>query len=794
MNIKDIIQTMDYGKAPESPELALEWLAQHNNKMSHFIGGNWQPGKNHFDSNNPANGERLAQVAQADEQTVNLAVQTAEEALPKWQALSGHERGEYLYAIARLLQKNSRLFAVLETLDNGKPIRESRDIDVPLAVRHFYHHAGWAQLIATEMPDHEAIGVVGQIIPWNFPLLMLSWKIAPALATGNTIVIKPAELTSLTALLFAEICQQAGLPKGVLNVVTGDGTTGQHIVKHPAIKKIAFTGSTAVGRWIRQATAGSGKKLSLELGGKSAFIVCADADLDAAVEGVVDAIWFNQGQVCCAGSRLLVQEAVADRFHKKLIDRMHKLRIGDPMDKSIDMGAIINPKQQQKIASLVQAGVDAGARLNQPTSALPSSGCFYPPTLLTDVSPSDQVVQDEIFGPILVSMTFRTPNEAVALANNTRYGLAASIWSENINLAMHLAPLVQAGIVWINCTNMMDAAAGFGGVKESGFGREGGKEGLYEYLKLKNEALNTETQKANKSNKDQSKPNDSTVPIEPVQGMDKTPKMYIGGKQVRPDGGYSYAIHNTKGQLITHAGLGNRKDVRNAVEAAANSTAWPQMNAYQRQQVMYFIAENLSYRKNEFTDRLMTFGHNKKQAETEVEASVQRLSYYAAWCDKYDGQVHSVPLRGIAMAMHEPIGVIAIQCPDEEPLLSFISLMAPALAMGNRVVMTASEAFPLSALDFYQVLNTSDVPDGTVNILSGKQLELAKPLAGHMNVDAIWAFGSDTQLIEHESASNLKRSWTDNNHIDWLTTDQGQGKQYLRHASQVKNIWTPYGE
>ncbi len=787
MKIQDIFKNMDYGKAPESPDQAHQWLAQHNNKMHHFIDGTWHKGKGHFASNNPATGATLAQVAQADQKTVDLAVNAATKALPKWQTLSGHDRSQYLYAIARLIQKNSRLFAVLETLDNGKPIRESRDIDIPLTVRHFYHHAGWAQLLDTEFPDHQAIGVVGQIIPWNFPLLMLAWKIAPALATGNTIIIKPAELTSLTALLFAEICQQAGLPDGVLNVVTGDGKTGQHIVEHPDIKKIAFTGSTAVGRWIRQATAGSGKKLSLELGGKSAFIVCSDADLDAAVEGVVDAIWFNQGQVCCAGSRLLVQEAVAKRFHKKLINRMNKLRIGDPMDKSIDMGAIIDSRQQQKITNLVQAGVDAGACLNQSKSALPADGCFYPPTLLTDVSPSDQVVQDEIFGPVLVSMTFRTPDEAVTLANNSRYGLAASIWSENINMAMHLAPLVQAGIVWINCTNMMDAAAGFGGVKESGFGREGGREGLYEYLTTK--------QAQSKSNNSKgTTPNKPSKSIQPIQGMDKTPKMYIGGKQTRPDGGYSYAIHNKKGQLITHAGLGNRKDIRNAVEAAAKSQTWSQMNAYGRQQVMYFMAENLSYRIEEFTGRLISLGHTKKQAEQEVEASIQRINYYAAWCDKYDGQIHSVPLRGVAMAMHEPIGVIAIQCPNENPLLSFISLLAPAMAMGNRVVMTASTAFPLSALDFFQVLNTSDVPAGTVNIISGDQAELSKPLAGHMNVDAIWAFGADNKVIEHESSSNLKRTWTDPNPKNWLDTQQAQGHEFLRQATQVKNIWTPYGE
>lgn len=785
MNIKDIFNNMDYGKAPESPESALNWLKQHNNKFGHFINGEWVKGANrkdgHFDSNNPATGKPLAKIAQAGKKTVNDAVNAAERALPKWQAKSGHERAKYLYAIARLIQKNSRLFAVLETMDNGKPIRESRDIDIPLAVRHFYHHAGWAQLLDTELPDYEAIGVVGQVIPWNFPLLMLAWKIAPAIAAGNTVVLKPAEFTSLTAMLFAEICQQAGLPKGVVNIVTGDGKTGQLIVEHPGIKKIAFTGSTAVGRWIRQATAGSGKKLSLELGGKSAFIVCADADLDAAVEGVVDAIWFNQGQVCCAGSRLLVQEAVAERFHKKLISRMNKLRIGDPLDKSIDMGAIIDPRQQQKIATLVQAGVDSGACLNQSEAELPKSGCFYPPTLLTDVSPSDQVVQDEIFGPVLVSMTFRTPDEAVALANNSRYGLAASIWSENINMAMHLAPLVQAGVVWINCTNFFDAAAGFGGVKESGFGREGGKEGLYEYLKPNSSKKSQKTKPINKT-----KPK-----IEPIHGIDKTPKMYIGGKQVRPDGGYSYAIHNKAGQIITHAGLGNRKDIRNAVEVAANSKAWSQMNGYQRQQVMYFMAENLSYRLDEFANRLVSFGQTKKQAEAEVETAIERINYYAAWSDKYDGQVHGVPLRGVAMAMNEPIGVIGIQCPDDSPLLSFISLLAPAMAMGNRVVMTASEAFPLPALDFYQVLNTSDVPAGTVNIISGDQAELVNPLAGHMNVDAIWHFGPHAQTVEQESATNLKRTWTANTR-NWH--NEGQGQEFLRHATQVKNIWTPYGE
>lgn len=784
MNIKEILKTMDYGTAPESQTTAQDWLQQ--SPFGHFINNQWLKGSNHFNSVNPASGETLAQISQADKAMINKAVKAAEQAAPKWQALSGHDRAKYLYALARLIQKNSRILSVLETLDNGKPIRESRDIDIPLAARHFYHHAGWAQLLDSELPDHQALGVVGQVIPWNFPFLMLAWKIAPAIATGNTVVLKPAEQTSLTALYFAELCQQANLPEGVVNIVTGDGRVGEAIVNHKDIQKIAFTGSTAVGRKILQATAGSGKKLSLELGGKSAFIVCEDADLDAAVEGVVDAIWFNQGEVCCAGSRLLIQESVAERFEQKLQERMAKLRIGDPLDKSTDVGAIINKAQHQKITEMVKTGVKQGARILQAPGELPKQGYYYPPTLLADVAPGDLVVQEEIFGPVLVGMTFRTPAEAVALANNSRYGLAATIWSENINLALHLAPQMQAGVVWINCANQFDAAAGFGGVKESGFGREGGFEGLFEYLKPGDDFS---AKKASQKSAKASGKHTAT------DAMDRTTKMYIGGKQVRPDGGYSYPVLDAKGNTLTQAGLGNRKDVRNAVEAAANSGQWSKMTAYQRQQVMYFLAENLNLRIDEFIDRLKDFGHSASAAKKEVELSIERLNYYAAWCDKFDGRVHAVPMRAVAMAMHEPIGVIGIACPAENPLLSFVSLMAPALAMGNRVVMLADEAFPLPALDLYQVLNTSDVPAGTVNILSGRHEDMLKTLAGHLNLDALWYFGDQAgaTLVEQESALNLKRTWTHIEPKDWCSK-QAQGKTFLRMSVEVKNIWTPYGE
>src|SRR3954469_1691763 len=480
--VAEIFETMEYGPAPESDKEALAWLGKHERVFGHYIDGKWtEPGKT-FDVANPATNKVIARVTDGTKEDVDTAVAAAKRALPVWKALAPHARARYLYALARGIQKHSRLLAVLESMDNGKSIRETRDIDVPLVARHFYHHAGWAQLLDSEFAGYHAAGVVGQIIPWNFPLLMFAWKVAPALAAGCTIVIKPAEFTPLTALLFAELASEVGLPPGVLNVLTGDGDTGKLIVDHPETDKIAFTGSTDVGRAIRRATAGSGKKLSLELGGKSPFIAYDDADLDSVVEGVVDAIWFNQGQVCCAGSRLLAQEGIAAKLEGKLRARMEKLRIGSSLDKAVDMGAIVAPVQLERIRGLVKQGVDEGARMWQPSWACPTDGYFYPPTLFTDVSPSSTIAQVEIFGPVLVSMTFRTPEESVALANNTPYGLAASLWTENINLALDIAPKLKSGVVWVNSTNLFDAAAGFGGYRESGFGREGGREGMYEYL------------------------------------------------------------------------------------------------------------------------------------------------------------------------------------------------------------------------------------------------------------------------------------------------------------------------
>jgi aldehyde dehydrogenase (NAD+) len=794
MSVATYFDEMSYGPAPEADTEARTWLKRHNSTFGHFINGEFRPsaGGKTFATYEPATGAELAKLAVGNAEDVDAAVAAAHKAQAQWAKLPGHQRARHLYALARMIQRHGRLLAVIEAIDNGKPIRETRDIDIPLAARHFYHHAGWAQLQETEFADHNPVGVVGQIIPWNFPFLMLAWKVAPALALGNTVVLKPAEFTSLTALLFAELAAAAGLPPGVLNVVTGEGETGALVVDHSGIDKIAFTGSTEVGRIIREKTAGSGKSLTLELGGKSPFIVFDDADIDGAVEGVVDAIWFNQGQVCCAGSRILVQEGVAAKFHARLRRRMQSLRVGPPLDKAIDMGAIVAPVQLQRIEKLVNQGVEEGAELYQSEIDIPKIGSFYRPTLLANVQPTSIVATEEIFGPVAVSMTFRTPEEAVQLANHTRYGLAASVWSETIGLALHVAAKLQAGVVWVNATNLFDASAGFGGKKESGFGREGGREGAYEYLKPKawaNAKLRAEI----------------AVPqLKTTQGdfaaplIDRTAKLYIGGKQARPDGNYSRPILSPKGKLVGEVGEGNRKDIRNAVAAAQSASGWGSATAHNRAQILYYVAENLSAREEEFAARIAAqTGRSASSAKAEVEAAVSRLFTYGAWADKYEGLIHQPPLRGVALALPEPQGVVGVICPPEMPLLGFISLVAPLVAVGNRVVAVPSEPYPLSATDFYTVLETSDVPAGVVNIVTGSAMELGKSLASHNDVDALWAFGSASlsAMAEKASIGNLKRVFTDyGKAFDWMDPAQGEGPLFLRRATDVKNVWIPYGE
>ncbi|KIX16842.1 aldehyde dehydrogenase family protein [Paracoccus sp. 228] len=763
--VSEIMQTMEYGPSTEDASAARDWLARRG-AFGHFINGSFtKPGET-FETRDPATGEVLARVTQGTADDVATAVKAARRAQKGWAALPGTERARHLYALARHVQKRERFLSVLETLDNGKPIREARDIDVPLVARHFYHHAGWAELRDTRFPGHAPLGVCGQIIPWNFPLLMLAWKVAPALAAGNTVVLKPAEYTPLTALAFAEICQEVGLPAGVVNIVTGDGATGAALVA-AEVDKIAFTGSTEVGRGIATALAGTGRKLTLELGGKSPFVVMEDADLDAAVEGVVDSIWFNQGQVCCAGSRILVAESVAERFETLLSARMARLRVGAPLDKSTDIGAIVDPVQKDRILTICHAATDAGAEL---VGGQAQEGCFIAPGYLKNIAPANPGMEQEIFGPIATLSTFRTADEAVELANNTRYGLAGSVWSESATVATDIAARIKAGVIWINGANMFDAAAPFGGYRESGYGREGGAAGMRDYL----------AEPAVKPGREAaSKPVVAvTDGAAPQQGIDRTAKLYYGGAQKRPDGGAMYAV---PGGL---APLGSRKDIRNAVEAATKAGKWAAAGGHARAQVLYYIAENLSARAAEFAART---------SRAEVDAAIARAFHYAAWADKFDGATVQAKPGHLVTVIPEPMGVIGIACPNAQPLAGFLSLVLPAIAMGNAVVAIPAQDDPLAVTDLYQVFDTSDLPGGVVNIVTGITADLAVPLAAHEEVAGFWHAGPAAGLaaVDRAAAGNLKPVWAVPAR-DW-TGVHAQGEAFLHHATRFKTIWLPYG-
>ena len=682
-------------------------------------------------------------------------------------------------------------------MDNGKPIRESRDSDVPLTVRHFCSHAGWAQILPAEFPNYTSVGVIAQIVPWNFPLLMLAWKIAPALAAGNTVVLKPAPSTRLSAALFCDLAVEAGLPPGVVNVISGDNEVAERLATHPGVDKVAFTGSTPVGKHLRTLLAGTGAKLSLELGGKSPVIVYESADLDAAVEGVVAAIWFNGGQVCCAGSRLLLQESIAEEMIEKLKVRMRSLRVGDSLDKCADMSALVDETHAARVASYVDLARSEGADVYQVSKVPATTACFYPPTLVTRVESSSALVQEEIFGPVLVVQTFRTPHEAVKVANSSRYGLAAGVWTESVGLAMETALSVRAGVVWINCHNLFDAVAGFGGFKESGVGREGGKEGMYEYMKLKwKTAEKAAVPEAVKSNASGWGYRRHLAFLD--GGIDRTTTMFIGGSLKKPDGNSVLSVLNSEGTtLLGTVGDGNPKDIRDAVQAATKAAVgWGKRAAYNRSHILHHVAENLRVRRKEFASSLAAMtGCSEEEGEKEVDETISRLFTYAAYADKYGGEVKETPFYGVTSSVNEPVGVIGAVCGDANPLLQFVSLVAPAIARGNAVVVVPSEKYPLAATHLYQAFDTSDdLPGGVVNIVTGQSDILARALSEHQGVDGMWYFGDQEGRyhVERLAAGNMKRTFVGRDR-DWMAKEQGEGEEFLREACEVKTIWMPIG-
>lgn len=777
-------QELVFGSALENDARELAWISSHEGQFGHYIGGAWVEAGSHFPTMRPSRGEKLANIGVGTKKHVDDACRAAKAAFPSWSGLTNFQRSKFLYAIARTIADNKRTLAVLDAIENGKPIREAK-IDVALCVRHFNYYARMAML-----GTNPSLGVIACIIPWNFPLLMFAWKVAPALAAGNTVVLKPAETTSLSVLrLMGLLHDQSILPGGVLNIVTGDGSTGRHLVANTIPSKIAFTGSTEVGQLIREATAHRPVLLTMELGGKSPFIVCADADIDSAVEGVINAIFYNGGQVCCAGARIFVHESIRKEFMRRLHLRMKALRIGDSLEKGVDVGAINSRDQYEKISSMIALAPE-GSVWQDLSCPIPEGGNFIRPTTI-EVEPTHTLAQEEIFGPVVVVMSFADPMEAIALANETHYGLAASIWTQNGELALALAGAIKAGTVWINCTNCFDGGAGFGGEKMSGFEREGGPEGLRAVTHLVWDGEVTPFPELEAGV--------ATIPMndryDRTTRIDRTYKFYTGNKERRPDGGRTFFVQDHTGRVIARVGDGNRKDLRDMVATATGAAASIEsLTGHQQGQILEYLAEHLQARSEEMAEVIhWSTGNPMPHARFEVDTSIQLLWYWAAQADGYTGTVQNTATDFVVTAHNGPNGVMGIRAPDTFPLLGFVAAVAPAVAMGNAVVAIAG-AHPLPALELIRSLRDSDVQPGALGILTAEDPDaLAVQLAGNYDeVRAFWSFSTNrAKDIRTGSAWNMKRIWiTDGDTFDWLGA-QARSDEFLWSATQVKNVWLP---
>ncbi|KAK7492979.1 hypothetical protein BaRGS_00015709 [Batillaria attramentaria] len=827
-SVRSIFETLSYGPVPDADNVAKAWLDDHCRQFGHFINGSWYKPEagSQSQTQNPSTGEVLASVLEASEDDVNKAVTAAKEAFTSWSSLTPHVRARYLYSVARHVQKHQQLVSVMETLDSGRVMRESRDIEVPLVVRSVYHYAGWADVRDAEFKGFKPYGVVAVLPSFTRPLVSLTQRLCAALATGNTVVVCPSPTTPLSALLLVDICREAGLPAGVVNVVTDgrerDGM--RRLVAHAHVDKVAFAGTTQVGRMLRQLVAGTGKSMSLELSGKSAMIVFENSDLDSVVEGVVDNIWSNQCQVNTAGSRLLVHEPVAERLARKLRQRLETVKVGDSLDKLSDIGALTCDWMPNVIEQFVDEARQEGAQIYQAAAGQSNRGWFYPPTLVVGAQAASRIVTEDFLGPVVALIPFRTAKEAIALANNSAYAMAASVWTESVTLAFEVGSLLQAGTVWINCHNVSDAAAGVGGGRLSGSGRTGGKRGVLEYMQLssatpvKPNTVNVNMQTFGSSvaprpsapipgagdekpagEKNLSPYYDDT-PITPPSTptpRGEQPDFPRNGK--RPDGQYSRPVQNAKGQVMGHVAEASRKDVRNAVEAAQKAVAsWSKRAGHNRAQILFYLAENLQLRREELSAQLEALtGQAEGQGLQEVDLAIGRLFYWGAYCDKYGGTVQEVPFSGSVSEVNEAVGVIGIACPEACPLLGFVSLFAAAISRGNAVIAVPSEKYPLPALDLYQIFDTSDLPGGVVNILTGNSDHLTRFLCEHEDVQAVWYFGSaeGSKFVEYASAENMKRTWVNyGQERDFTDPVQGQGEEFLFHSTQPKTLWVPMGE
>ncbi|XP_076445387.1 aldehyde dehydrogenase family 16 member A1-like [Babylonia areolata] len=806
-SVKDIFENLNYGPATDADVVAKAWLDDHGRQFGHFINNQWDKpdGGVQVQIHNPCTGELLATVTEASETDVEKAAKSAKATFESWSKLTDNVRARHLYSVARHVQKHQQLFSVLETLDTGRVMRESRDVEVPQAVRLLYHYAGWAQLRETELQGYKPYGVVAVLPSLARPLVSLVQRLAVSLATGNTVVVCPSPVTPLSALLFAEVCREAGLPEGVVSVLTDGRDSGglRKLVMREEVDKVAYAGTTREGQMLRQLLAGSGKSLSLELSGRSAMLVFDNADLDSVVEGVVEAGWGYQGQLNTSASRLLVQEPVVEKLTHKLRQRLEKVRVGSSLEKNNDVGAMATEGLAETVGHAVDEARQEGAQVYQASTAGCSGGCFYPPTLLVGVQTASRVVYEDIPGPVVNLLPFRTAKEAMAMANNSAFAMAASVWTENVSLALEVCGGLQAGTVWVNSHNMVDAAAGSGGAKQSGSGRVGSRRGLLEYMQPSWTERTSGAGKVNLGSFGSTvapRPSDQSVGgAGDSPQVDRTYKLYYGGVQKRPDGQYSRPVITTEGKVVGQVSEASRKDVRNAVEAAQKAVAgWSKRAGHNRAQVLYYIAENLETQREQLMQCLSSMtGQPDEGCRAEVSRALERLFFWAAYCDKYGGSVQEVPMYGRVYESNEAVGVIGVACPDSQPLLAFVSLFAAAIARGNAVVMIPSEKYPLAAAQLYHVFDSSDLPGGVVNILTGNRDHLTRVLAEHHDVQAVWYFGSQegSKFVEHAAAENLKRTWVnDGKARDFTDASQGCGEELLFQSTQPKTVWIPMGE
>ncbi len=738
MGIPEIMKQMEYGPARVDPAPARDWLDRHGAQFGHFVAGAFtRPGAETLAIRDPASNVQLATVARGTAAEVAAAVEAAARAQKEWAARDGHDRARHLAALARHVERNADLLSLLGALESGTPLRELRRLDLPLMVRQFDHHAGRAAVLDEDFPGLGPWGVCAELLPADASMTVLARTVAPALAAGNAVVLKPAPRAPLTTLAFAELCAEAGLPAGLVNVVAGDAETGAALAASGGVNRIGLAGSREAGRDVRRRTAGTGMGLALELGGPLRVIVCEDADLDAALEGVAEAAWLSQGRIGRAGVRVLVAEGVEDRVVARLTARMERVIVGDPLDRNTDMGAVIDTARRDRIRDQVARARAEGATIAEGRAP---EGWFHPPVLAPATAPASLLWAEGPRAPVVTVTSFRTPDEAIALANNTCDGLAAAIWSENLNLSLDLAGRMAAGVVWLNCTDALDAGVEFGGCRDSGWGRAGGDTGMRAYLRA------------------------------PV----------VAGTHAAGD----------RPQTADGRGIA---DLPAAIEAAAASAGWSLRSGSSRADILRRVAGQMSDRRVELIAGLAEAGAPPVEAEAELETAIRRVAWYAARADRIAGRAVSTEIGAQALVMPEPLGVVGLVCPAERPLLGFVSLALPALAAGNRVVAVPSGAAPTPALELCRLFGTAGMPGGTVKVVPGPRDTLARTLARHDRVDAIWYVGPAGAMIETESAGNLKPTWIEAEGArDWMGAD-GQGRGFLERGTRTKAIWLPRG-